>query len=156
MYDLMLAAMQVDASRVFTYRQPLDTLIQSLGATITAHNMSHYGDSARMEVSQARDTKQSELFAHFIDRLKATKEADGSSLYDHTTLTLGSNIHSIHYLTNCPTLVTGGGSGIQHGRHHVMEPKTPLANLWLTQLKGSGIEVESHGDSDGPLQELIG
>ena len=155
MYDLMVAAMQVDASRVFSYRQPLDTFIRSMGATITAHNMSHYADGARKLVSQERDRKQSELFAHFIGRLKATKEPDGSNLFDHTTLTLGSNIHSIHYLTNCPTIVTGGGSGIKHGRHLVMPEKTPLCNLWLSLLNGSGIEAESHGDSKGRIEELF-
>lgn len=156
MYDLMLAAMEVDASRVFTYRQPLDTMIRSMGATITAHNMSHYGDGARKEVSEQRDVKQSELLAHFIDRMKAIKQTDGSSLFDHTTLTLGTNINSIHYLTNCPTIVTGGGSGFKHGRHLVMEdPKSPLCNLWLSQLNGSGIKTESHGDSTGVIDELF-
>lgn len=156
MYDLMVAAMQVDASRVFSYRQPLDSFIKSLGSTITAHNMSHYSDGARKLVSQERDQKQSELLAHFIDRLKATREPDGSSLFDHTTLTLGTNINSIHYLTNCPTVVTGGGSGIKHGRHLVMkEPKTPLSNLWLSILNGSGIPVDSHGDSTGQIDELF-
>lgn len=156
MYDLIVAAMQVDASRVFTYRQPLDTFIRSLGATISAHNMSHYSNGARREVSEMRDRTQSELLARFIDKLKATKEPDGTRLYDHTTLTLGSNIHSIHYLTNCPTIVTGGGSGFQHGQHLVMPEKTPLCNLWLTQLQGTGIEVESHGDSTGVIAELVG
>jgi hypothetical protein len=156
MYDLMVAAMQVDASRVFTYRQPLNTFIRSMGATITAHNMSHYGEGARKEVSMQRDAKQAELLAHFIDRLKATPDLNGSTLYDNTTLTLGSNINSIHYLTNCPTVVTGGGSGVKHGRHLVMEdPKTPLCNLWLSLLKGSGIEVDSHGDSNGQIDALF-
>jgi len=156
MYDLMIAAMQVDASRVFTYRQPLDSFIRSMGATITAHNMSHYSDGARKVVSEDRDQKQSELFAHFIDRLKAIPEANGTTLFDNTTVTLGSNINSIHYLTNCPTVVTGGGAGVKHGRHLVMEdPKTPLCNLWLSLLNGSGIEVDSHGDSTGKIDELF-
>lgn len=155
MYDLMAAALQVDTTRVFTYRQPLDTLIRSLGATITAHNMSHYEPGTRMDVSQMRDLEQSKLFAHFLDRLKGIKEVDGSSLFDHTTITLGSNIHSIHYLTNCPTIVTGGGAGIKHGRHLVMQPKTPLCNLWLSLLNGSGIAAESHGDSTGMIEELF-
>lgn len=157
MYDLMVAAMQVDASRVFTYRQPLETFLQSFGSTISAHNMSHYSDGARKDVSQLRDQKQSELLAHFIDRLKATPDGEGSTLYDNTTLTLGSNISSIHYLTNCPTVVTGGGAGVQHGRHIVMEdPKTPLCNLWLTLLNGTGIDVEVHGDSTGRIEALYG
>ncbi|MDF1738291.1 MAG: DUF1552 domain-containing protein [Verrucomicrobiales bacterium] len=156
MYDLMIAAMQVDASRVFTYRQPVTSLLQSLGATISAHNMSHYQPGMRMEASQKRDRKNSELLAYFIDKLKTSKEADGSSLYDHTTLSFGSNINSIHYLTNCPTLITGGGAGVKHGRHLVLEDtKTPLSNLWLTLLQGTGIEVDSHGDSTGVLGELF-
>jgi len=155
-YDLMIAAMQVDATRVFTYRMPTDTLVQSLGATISSHNMSHYAPGERMEVSEQRDQAHARLLAYFIKRLKASKESDGSSLYDNTVVTFGSNISSIHYLTNCPTLITGGGAGIQHGRHHVMpHPKTPLCNLWLSLLNGVGIDAESHGDSTGPIEELF-
>jgi hypothetical protein len=155
MYDLMVAAMQVDATRVFTYRQPVESLIKSFGATITGHNMSHYTNGDRKEVSLTRDQKQSELLAHFIDRLKATTESDGSRLYDHVSLSYGSNINSIHYLTNCPTLITGGGAGVKHGRNLVLDPKTPLANLWLSLLRGVGVDVASHGDSSGVIKELF-
>jgi len=82
------------------------------------------------------------------------KEADGSSLLDHTTVVYGSNIRTIHYLDNCPTLVAGGGSGIKLGEHVVMPDKTPLSNLWLTLLQGSGVKVDKHGDSTGPLDGL--
>lgn len=157
MYDLIVAALQADATRVLTYRQPVDSFIRSLGATITGHNMSHYQPGMRMEVSEMRDRKQSELLAGLIDKLKASKEPDGSSLFDHVSLSYGSNIQSIHYLDNCPTVITGGGAGMKHGRHLVMpDPKTPLCNLWLTLLNGCGIEVESHGDSTGVISELVG
>ena len=156
MYDLMVAAMQVDVTRVLTYRQPLNSVLQSMGASITAHNMSHYADGDRKVLSEERDQKQSEMLARFIDKLKATPDVDGSRLFDNVTLTMGSNIHSIHYLTNCPTVVTGGGSGIQHGRHLVMPEKTPLCNLWLSLLNGSGIKADSHGDSTGQIGELFG
>ena len=110
-----------------------------------------------MEASKLRDQKQSELLAHLIDRLKATKEPDGTSLFDHVCLSYGSNIQSIHYLDNCPTIITGGGAGVKHGRHLVMpNPKTPLCNLWLTLLQGTGIDVLSHGDSTGVIEELLG
>ena len=155
MYDLMIAAMQVDATRVFTYRQPVDSLLKSFGATITGHNMSHYTSGDRKAVSQTRDQKQSELLAYFIDRLKKTKESDGSCLFDHVAMSYGSNINSIHYLTNCPTIITGGGAGIKHGRHLVLAPKTPLANLWLSLLRGVGVDVASHGDSSGVINELF-
>ncbi|MEO0416602.1 MAG: hypothetical protein AAF226_16785 [Verrucomicrobiota bacterium] len=85
-----------------------------------------------------------------------SKLADGSSLYDQTSVTFGSNINSIHHLNNCPTLITGGGAGIQHGQHLVMDnPKTPLCNLWLSQLNGLGISTESFGDSTGQIEQLF-
>lgn len=154
MYDLMLAALQTDATRVLSYRQPVDTLLKAMGASITGHNMSHYQPGMRQEVSEKRDQKQSELLARFIDKLKSSKENDGSSLYDHISLSYGSNIQSIHYLDNCPTLISGGAANINHGQHLVMKNKTPLCNLWLSLLKGCGIEVESHGDSTGVIKEL--
>ena len=156
MHDLMIAAMQVDATRVLTYRQPTDSFIASLGATISGHNMSHYDQGARRSVSEMRDQKNSELLARFIDKLKNTKEPDGSTLFDQVALSYGSNIHSVHHLINCPALISGGAAGVKHGRHIVMDdPKTPLCNLWLSLLQGVGLEVDSHGDSNGIIEELF-
>ncbi len=155
MYDLLVAALQVDATRVITYRQPVESLIKSLGATITGHNMSHYTSGVRKAVSETRDRKQSELFGYLIDKLKSTRESDGSRLFDHVALSYGSNINSIHYLTNCPTIVTGGGAGFKLGQHLVVEKDTPLCNLWLSTLQGLGLSAKSHGDSTGVIKELI-
>lgn len=156
MYDIMLAAMQVDATRVFTYRMPVNSMIQSLGATMSAHNMSHYSEGERRDVSQSRDSTHAKLLAEFIDKLKATPQTDGSTLYDHCTVTLGSNLSSVHTLKNCPTLITGGGSGFKQGQHIVMDdPKTPLCNLWLSMLRGSGIPTNSFGDSTGVIEQLV-
>jgi hypothetical protein len=155
MYDLIAAALQSDATRVVTYRQPVGTLLKGLGINVAPHDMSHYQPGERMEASRKRDTKQSELLAGLLDRLQAIREPDGTSLLDHTTVVYGSNIRSIHYLDNCPTLVAGGGSGIRLGEHVVVPDKTPLANLWLTLLQGSGIKADAFGDSTGPLGELV-
>ena len=95
------------------------------------------------------------LLAGLIDRLKAVKEPDGSSLFDHTVLVFGSNISSVHFLNNCPTIVAGGGAGLKLGRHLVLPKDTPLCNVWLTLLNGIGIDVARHGDSTGPVKELI-
>ncbi|MFT5129966.1 MAG: hypothetical protein ACI8W8_003595, partial [Rhodothermales bacterium] len=38
MYDLIVAALQTNSTRVVTYRQPVDTLLKSLDVTITGHN----------------------------------------------------------------------------------------------------------------------
>ena len=156
MYALIAAALQADVTRVATYRQPVSSLLKSLKIPFSGHNLSHYGPGPRMEASQLRDAKQAELLAGLIDKLKATKEADGTTLFDHTALAYGSNIQSIHYLDNCPTLITGGGAGVKLGQHLVMnDPKTPLCNLWLTLLRGNGLNVASHGDSTGLIHELM-
>lgn len=157
MYDLIVAALQTDSTRVITYRQPITTLLKSLGVRITAHPMSHYDQGERMEASQKRDEVQSELLAGLFDKLKSVKEADGSSLFDNTVLTYGSNISTVHHLTNCPTLVAGhGGKSIRQGRHIVLPTSdTPLCNVWLTLLNSIGIEQTSFGDSSGMVDELL-
>jgi len=154
MYDLIVAALQTDSTRVLTYRQPVGTLLQSLGTKVAPHDMSHYSPGDRMAASQKRDTTQSELLAGLIDKLKATKEADGTTLFDHVALAYGSNIRTIHYLDNCPTVLTGGAANLKLGHHLLLSKDTPLCNVWLTMLHGLGIKAERHGDSTGVVKEL--
>lgn len=155
-YDLMVAAMQVDASRVFTYRLPSDSFCASIGSSYSAHNLSHHNGGERTQDSMLRDREHAKLVSGLIDKLKAAKEADGSSLFDHVTLTFGSNLRLTHSLNNCPTLIAGGGAGLKQGRHIVMSDRqTPLCNLWLTILQGSGINARSFGDSNGIIEELF-
>ena len=154
MYNLIVAALQTDSTRAITYRLPGQALLKSMGFTHSAHNVSHYSPGERMEASKARDKMHSTLLAAFMDKLKATKEADGSSLFDHTSLAFGSNISSIHYLDNCPTLVAGGGANLKLGQHLVLPKDTPLCNVWLTMLNGMGVNVARHGDSSGVVNQL--
>jgi len=155
MYDLIVAALQTDSTRVLTYRQPVGTLLQSLGTKVAPHDMSHYSPGDRMAASQQRDAAQSELLAGLLDKLKAVKETDGTRLFDHVALAYGSNIRTIHYLDNCPTLLTGGGAGLKLGQHLVLPKDTPLANVWLTLLRGIGVSAERHGDSTGMVKPLV-
>lgn len=157
MYDLMIAAIRTDSTRVLTYRQPVASLMTSLEIKVHPHDMSHYHTTLgeKLDASQRRDLAQSELLAGFIDQLKATKEADGSRLFDHVALVYGSNIRTGHSLDNCPTLLSGGAAGIKLGHNLVVEKDTPLCNAWLTLLRGVGVEVERHGDSTGIIPELM-
>lgn len=155
MYKLMVAALQTDNTRVITYREPGSRLLSSIGASGNPHNVSHYRAGAETEVSsKMRDKAHSELLAGLIDHLKATREADGSSLFDHVALAFGSNIRSIHYLNNPPTLISGGGGNLKLGQNLVLNEGTPLNNVWLTMLQGVGVNVDRHGDSTGIVKEL--
>jgi len=59
-----------------------------------------------------------------------------------------------HYLTNCPTVLAGGGANLKLGQHLVLPKDTPLCNVWLTMLQGLGINAQRHGDSTGVVKEL--
>jgi Protein of unknown function (DUF1552) len=157
MYSIMVAALQTDSTRVLTYRQPVGTLLSSLDVKIDSHTMSHYSGKGPeyLEASEKRDWAQSELLASFLEKLKTTQDADGSSLFDHTTVVYGSNIRTGHNLDNCPTLIAGRGAGIKLGHNFVAPKDTPLCNAWLTLLQGFGVSVERHGDSSGIIKELL-
>jgi len=155
-YDLMVLAMQTDSTRIMTFRQPVQSLLNSSSIKVGGHDISHYhGNAEKKAASEQRDLVQSELLSGFIDRLKATKEADGTSLFDNMCLVYGSNLRTSHSLDNCPTLVTGGASGIKLGHNHVIENETPLNNLWLTLLNQLGVRTERHGDSTGLLEGIM-
>ncbi len=157
MYDIMMAALQTDSTRVLGYRQPVDTLLTSLDIKVAPHDMSHYHSTMaeKFDASQRRDVANSELLAGLLDKLKATKEADGSCLLDHTTIAFGTNTRTEHNGDNCPTLLAGHGAGLKMGQNLVLPNGTPLCNAWLTLLKGAGVPVERHGDSTGVIKELI-
>ncbi|MDD7986039.1 DUF1552 domain-containing protein [Lentisphaera marina] len=155
MYDLLVAALQTDSTRVITYRQPVESLLQSLDVGITSHNMSHYGQGDRLAVSKLRDEKQSELLAYLMDRMKQVKDVNGVSLFDSTTLVYGSNISTSHTLTNCPVLVAGNKNILKLGEHKIMPNGTPLNNLWLTLLNANGLKQKSFGDSTGMIEDIL-
>lgn len=157
MYDLIVLAMQTDLSRVFTYRQPLESLLRTIDITYTGHQLSHYhGSENRTRDARKRELKQTELFASFIDRLKNTRDLDGSRLFDNCLVSYGSNIRTGHMLKNVPAFVTGNARGrIRHGQHIEMPEDTALCNLWLTLLQTCDVPIKQFGDSDGTVAELL-
>lgn len=158
MYDMIIVALQTDATRVITYRQPVCSLLEGMGITLKAHSLSHYGFSQpRIEASRERDRKCTTLFAHFLDRLKEAKDSDGSRLFDNCIVSYGTNLRSGHELKNLPALLSGGGAkDIQHGRHIALpEEDTPLANYWLTLMQQAGLAVDRFSHSTGIVPELL-
>ena len=97
-----------------------------------------------------------EQFAYLVEKLDAIELADGNSLLDHTLFTYGSGLGdgSTHQYNDLPIVVAGGGKHIRSGRHINMPEGTPLANLWLTQARLMGLELEQFADSTGTISEL--
>lgn len=158
MYDMIIVALQTDATRVVSYRQPVCSVLAGMGVSLKAHSLSHYGFSQPRKIaSKERDKKCINLFAHFIDRLKEAKDIDGTRLYDNCIVSYGTNLRSGHELKNLPALLSGGGAKkIKHGRNLVLPKKnTPLANYWLTLMQQGGMSIDKFSHSTGILPELL-
>jgi len=156
-YQLICLALQTNQTPVISYRHPMAKVLTSWGINFTPHALSHYGGSKpRTEALNECDKKRSGQLAYFIDLLKQTKDLNGSSLYDHTILSWGTNIRTSHMIKDVPMIITGGGAkNIKHGRHLVLPKEdTPLGNLWLTLLKEAGVPIDSFGNSSGIIPEL--
>ena len=155
---LILAAFQTDSTRVVSYRQPVESLLQSWGIGIGSHPLSHNNLSRdRKEKAKLKDFKSMELFAGLIDLFKNTQDVNGQSLFDTTLISYGTNIRTGHGLRGCPSIYTGGGAAkLKKGEHIILQEKdTPLANYWLTLCQQSGVKMDSFSHSTGTINELI-
>jgi hypothetical protein len=160
MFDLQVLAYQADLTRVSTFmmsREGANRTYANLGIAEAHHGLSHHGEKADALEKLARiDLYHVQLFAYYLERLRATPAGDGS-LLDHSLIMLGSGISdgNIHSHRGLPALVVGGGSGqLKGGRHIVYPQDTPLTNLQLTLLDKVGVHLESFGDSTGRLADL--
>jgi len=98
------------------------------------------------------------LLAYLLEKLKATKEYDGSSLFDNTILSYGSGVCWQHGIRNLPIIVTGKGKGKIKAAGYVEleETKNRLSNLWLTILQSAGLELDAFSHSNGLIEEIRG
>ena len=89
-------------------------------------------------------------FADFLEKLKATKEGDGT-LLDHAVLYWGSGMSNgnAHDRNNPPAVIVGGGNGRLKGNRHIVAKDTPTSNLLLAMAHVGGAEIESLPASTG-------
>jgi hypothetical protein len=162
MMDLMVLAFWTDTTRVGTLMTAHGFSRQNFsfldGVTSDHHGMSHHMNRAP---AIAEYTKVSrwyiEQFAYMLGKMKRIDEGDGS-LLDNTVVLYGSEMKdgNGHVRTNLPIVLAGRGRGLlDPGRHVVLDPHTPLANLHLTLAQKFGCEVDSfNGTSTGTLGAL--
>jgi Protein of unknown function (DUF1552) len=160
LYDLQLLAFQSDLTRVTTFmygREQNGRPYPQIGVPEPHHPLTHHQNQPeKMEKCARIQTYHIRLFANYLEKLRSTRDGDGS-LLDHIILLYGGGIsHSDRHTHGpLPTLVVGGGAGtIKGGRHLVFPEHTPLANLQLTLLGNLGVPIEKLGDSTGRLKDL--
>ena len=160
MYDLIVAALQTNSTRVISYRQPLQSLLKEIGCSNSSHLVSHHENRAgegAYDDSLARDLAQSELLGHLFDKLKSVKEIDGSSLFDNTIISYSSGVSHGHSLKNVPTILAGGRNcGLKHQGHIAMaEGKNELRQLRLTTLKSAKVPVDQFCGAKDQVKEVV-
>lgn len=162
MFDLMVAALQTDSTRVITYRLPTNSLPKEFGEEhgvnpVGAHAMTHFGtrNSTAYQQLTWRDEKVCDLLATLMDKMKSVQEPDGSTLLENSLIVMGSGLRTGHRRQNLPILLAGGtGRDIHQGQHCVYkENETPLSNLWFSMLKHADCPVDSFAESTGVLPE---
>jgi len=161
MFDLQVLAMQADITRVITFQLARETSTRTYpeaGVPEPHHPLTHHGNNPEKIAKVAKiNAFHVSLFAGFLEKLKSTPDGSGS-LLDHTLYLYGSGMGNpnVHDHTNLPILVAGGAAGsMQGGRHIKYDEPTPLANLHLTLLEKVGIHLDSFGDSQGTIDELL-
>ncbi len=161
MFDLQLLALQGDVTRVTTFqlaRETSNRTYPEIGVPEPHHPLSHHGnDPGKLERMAKINRFHVSLFAEFIEKLKNTKDGDGS-LLDHSLYLYGSGMGNpnVHDHTNLPTILAGGAAGnMRGGRHIRFDQPTPLANLHLSLLNKAGVPLEKFADSNGKVDELF-
>lgn len=154
MFDLQVIAFQADLTRVSTMmmgREGSVRVYPEIGVPDPHHPLTHHrGMPDFIEKVAQINIHHATLFSHFVAKLKATPDGDGS-LLDHSLILYGGalsegNGHSPHDL---PLLLAGHAGGLKGGRRVQVPAKTPATNLFLKMLELSGVERESFGDSTG-------
>jgi hypothetical protein len=160
MFDLQVAAMQTDLTRVITFmygREASQRTYSEIGIPDPHHPLTHHGGKKDWIEKVTRiNVYHVQNFAYFLGKLKSTQDGDGS-LLDHSAVVYGGGISegNTHSKVNIPTLVAGRANGrFKPGRHIHYASGTPITNLFLTLLDTMDVRPESIGDSTGKLEHL--
>jgi hypothetical protein len=162
MYDLQVLAFQTDTTRIATMmvgREGSNRVYPEIGVPDPHHPLTHHRNNAEwIEKVTKINVFHAELFAYFLQRMKATPDGDGT-LLDHTMIVYGSGLSdgNQHAHSDLPVVVAGRGDGsLKPGQHIAYEHGTPMTNLYLTLLDRVGVRPESIGDSTGKVEHLSG
>jgi hypothetical protein len=160
MFDLQLLAYRADVTRVITFmvgREFSGRTYPQVGVSEAHHPLSHHQEDPEKIAQLAKvNTYHMSLFAEYVEKLRATPDADGS-LLDHLLLLYGSGISdgNRHDPDNLPLVLVGG---LVNGGRHLRFDGEPAANLLVSILDKMGVETSKVANSERalPLDTLGG
>ena len=159
MFDMLALAFQTDSTRVATFLMAHDGSNRNfteIGVTSGHHELSHHqNDTDKIAQIAKIDRFYMEQFAHFLTRLRDTKEANGKSLLDNSMIVYCSGLSDAnhHSHDNLPVLVAGrGGGALAQSQHLAFAEPLPMTNLYMSLLDRMGVQPDRVGDSTGLLK----
>ncbi|HTR38165.1 MAG TPA: DUF1552 domain-containing protein [Bryobacteraceae bacterium] len=160
MFDLMGLAFQADVTRVITFSMDHEASMRTytnLKISEGFHPLSHHGNNPeKMDKLVKIQNYHTQVFAEFVKKLEAAKEADGTVL-DHSTILFGSDMSNSDRHNNdpLPSAILGHANGKIKGGQHLKYPQDSRhADLLFTLLQRNEIPVKSIGDSADGLSEV--
>ena len=161
MFDMLALAFQTDSTRVATVMLGHDGDNRSLpeiGISEGHHDLSHhFQNQEKIQKLTEIDLWYAQQFAKFLQKLEATKDADGHSLLHNSMVLYGSGNAdgNRHTHSNLPVVLAGrGGGGLTPGRF-VQHGSKPMCNLFLSLAERMGVQkLTSFGDSTGKLADV--
>src|ERR1700712_2966182 len=160
MFDLMALAFQADITRVITLSMDHEASMRTytnLSIAEGFHPLSHHGNNPqKMEKLVQIQKYHTEVFAGFIKKIEAAKEAGGTVL-DHSTILFGSDMSNSDRHNNdpLPSVILGHANGKIKGGQHLKYPQDSRhGELLLTLLQRNEIPVKSIGDGTQGLSEV--
>jgi hypothetical protein len=161
MCDVMVKAFECDRTRSISFMASNAGNNRSygfLGHSNGHHQYSHHNSEAgNYAAIQAINTWEVEQLAYLLDRMSSIVEPDGSTLLDSSMVYFSSEIEdgNAHRHFNLPVLLAGRGGGVIEPGRHVVYDEVPMANLFLSMLKGLGVPVDSFGDDSTGTIPLV-
>jgi hypothetical protein len=159
-FDMLALAYQGDLTRIVNFvccQEGTSQTYNWIGIPEAFHPLSHHQDNPqKMERLSKVQIYHSQVFAKFLDKLKAMPDGEHSVL-DNSIIMFGSNMSNsnAHNHNPLPIALFGGGRGRVKGNQHLMmPPDTPLANLHLTILDRVDVKAERFGDATGMIAEV--
>lgn len=151
--DLVVLALQTDQTRVATgFLGYMGDVYRKIGYKDAYHGYTHAnneptGQKAMAAIDQARIG----YVAYLMTKMKAVKEADGSTLLDNSLVHFGGGMGTWHESTDLPNIIAGHGGGKFKLGEHLVFKQEPLANLYVTMLQAAGVPEKSFAESTRPL-----
>lgn len=162
MLDVIVLALQCDATRVVTYMMGNggDGAVNGfpwLDVPDHHHGIAHHmSQTQNFDKIKKVDLWEVEQLAYLLGKLDAIPEG-GRTLLDNCVVLYSSEISdgNRHNHDNLPVLVAGSGGGAFRPGRHVNYGERPIAELYLSIIQALGANASQFGpDGNGPLPDL--